>query len=73
MIDELTIYNLAIKYPNTVDLVREVEKMTIDEFVEKADAEIYQDFNRTDVGEYTIADVALTIRRVAEQLKEKNE
>lgn len=31
MIDELTIYNLAIKYPNTVDLVREVEKMTIEE------------------------------------------
>lgn len=27
MIDELAIYNLAIKYPNTVDLVREVEKM----------------------------------------------
>lgn len=31
MLDELTIYNLAIKYPNTVDLVREVERMTIDE------------------------------------------
>ena len=27
MIDELTIYNLSVKYPNTIDLVREVEKM----------------------------------------------
>lgn len=27
MIDELTIYNMAVIYPNTVDLVREVERM----------------------------------------------
>lgn len=49
----------------------QVRAEAIDEFVENADAEIYKDFNRTDVGEYTIADVALTIRRVAEQLKEQ--
>lgn len=28
MIDELTIYNLSLKHPNTVDLVREVERIT---------------------------------------------
>lgn len=31
MIDELTIYNLAVKYPNTIDLVRAVERLMIDE------------------------------------------
>lgn len=42
MIDELTIYNLAVIYPNTVDLVREVEMMTIDEFATK----IYEEFDK---------------------------
>ena len=26
MLDELAIYNLSVKYPNTIDLVREVER-----------------------------------------------
>lgn len=42
MLDELTIYNLAIKYPNTVDLVREVERQTIDDAI----AKIYELFER---------------------------
>lgn len=41
----------------------------IDDFVEKANVEIYNDFNFDDVGEYSINDVALTLYRVAEQLK----
>lgn len=39
MLDELTIYNLAIKYPNTVDLVREVEKMVRADIIAKSHCE----------------------------------
>lgn len=28
MLDELAIYNLSVKYPNTIDLVREVERIS---------------------------------------------
>lgn len=35
MIDELTIYNLSVKYPNTIDLVREVEKMARADAIEE--------------------------------------
>lgn len=33
MIDELTIYNLSVKYPNTIDLVREVERIAREDAV----------------------------------------
>lgn len=52
------------------DIKQKIRAEAIEEFVEKADSAIYEDFNKSDVGEYTIADVALTIRQVAEQLKE---
>lgn len=35
MIDELTVYNLSIKHPNTLDLVREVEKMARADAIEE--------------------------------------
>lgn len=56
MLDELEIYNLAIKYPNTVDLVREVEKIAradafdelldlIDRLLWNYDKETYKDLS----------------------------
>lgn len=45
MIDELAIYNLVIKYPNTIDLIREVEKMAkaeaIKEYHDKLSKEMH--------------------------------
>lgn len=35
MLDELAINNLAVKYPNTVDLVREVERMARADAIEE--------------------------------------
>lgn len=36
MIDELATYNLMAKYPNTTDLIREVEKMAKAEAIDDA-------------------------------------
>lgn len=74
MIDELTIYNLSIKYPNTVDLIREVEKMVradaIDEFLEACDARAKYDMKKHPQNAYCIDRV--TLLKIAEQLKEQN-
>lgn len=39
MLDELAIYNLSVKYPNTVDLVREVERIARADAIENYIAE----------------------------------
>ena len=35
MLDELAIYNLSVKYPNTIDLVREVERIAKAEAIDE--------------------------------------
>ena len=82
MIDELTIYNLSIKYPNTVDLVREVEKMVradaIEEFKEYASCIVptyeYDNLSaeqKQEFVEYMKRQIRKCIDAIAEQLKEQ--
>lgn len=73
MLDELTIYNLTIKYPNTVDLIREVEKMAYNKAIDDYLQEIVQEYDNDaspNVSDYM--DYELSLRQldeIAEQLK----
>lgn len=75
MIDELTVYNLSIKHPNTIDLVREVEKMAradaIKDFAEwlptKFDLRFASDCPKVWVDEF----FNHTSEKILEQVKEQ--
>ena len=41
MLDELAIYNLSVKYPNTIDLVREVERIAKAEVIDEVFKKLY--------------------------------
>lgn len=64
MIDELTIYNLSIQSPNTVDLVREIEKMVRADAIDECFATMKEHSNPLWHD---------WLDKIAEQMKEKNE
>ena len=66
MLDELAIYNLSVKYPNTIDLVREVERIAKEEAIDEC-IEIAKDFDF-----YTNDGTKNILLRKLEQLKEQN-
>lgn len=66
MIDELTLYNLEVKYHNLKDIANAIEEMTIDEFVKYAETHrLAEDVNLDN-------DIYYGVMYIAEQLKEQN-
>lgn len=68
MLDELAIYNLSVKYPNTVDLVREVERIARVEAIDDYNRELKEYLRRSDV--HYVSDNVFNY--FAERLKEQN-
>lgn len=72
MLDELAIYNLSVKYPNTIDLVREVERIAkaeaIDEFWTEFDKQIKTQGRQA----YYYTEFLVIGMKIREQMKEQN-
>lgn len=74
MLDELEIYNLAIKYPNTVDLVREVEKIARADAIDEIHTELITEIamlNATKMTDVDLYAFAVRIKEITDKLISK--